>query len=655
MEQDFFDEALPEGAPQGAGMEAVANIPDKDEPADQIQPFLQVQASPATQKLLSEFLDRVHEQRNKMTELHAKFEAIDQAYALYKRTGYGGESPAGCATDKSDLDKIVPPLTISAVDSMVAYLADVFLSGHPLFPVVSTPKNRKIAEQLEVLVDDHATVAGYVRQIALFLRDATKYNIAALFPSWEEVSNYSIIMDELTLEGTPKLGTDDTGLTTLKRIDPYNLIMDLNVLPADIPTDGDYAGYAERMSYTRVKTLLNKLSDAKQAINVGDALKTTAPTTHLFYREHPQVSNYVESSPLRRGTNYDSYFNVHAETEKPRGDAYEVVTIFARLIPKDYRINVPKPKHPQIFKLVYVNSVIVSITRVYSAYNILPILIGQPFEDGLGYQTQSLAEANIRFQEAAGKMFSIRFNAARRSVSDRAIYDSDAVSSRDVNNPAPAAKIPLLSKSILGSKSIRDVYYQIPYDPRGTETTIQDAITISKFSNELFGLNPVAQGQFQPGNKSVVEFERTMAGTEQKLRLPAMILEHQVFVPLKNIIKLNIYQYGQNAHLVSQKNGQEIDVDINELRQHSLAFKLAGGVNPKNQLAATEDLEMIMHIIAQSPIAQQAYGHKMPQIISHLAQLRGIKGFEEYEPSEEEMMAMQARMQQQQEGEPTDV
>ena len=57
---------------------------------------------------------------------------------------------------------------------------------------------------------------------------------------------------------------------------------------------------------------------------------------------------------------------------------------------------------PQVFKFLIINgSVVICAKRVISAYDLLPILFGQPFEDGLGYQTKSIAEGSIPIQEAA--------------------------------------------------------------------------------------------------------------------------------------------------------------------------------------------------------------------------------------------------------------
>jgi len=147
------------------------------------------------------------------------------------------------------------------------------------------------------------------------------------------------------------------------------------------------------------------------------------------------------------------------------------------------------------------------------------------------------------------------------------------------------------------------------------------------------------QGQFQKGNKSVVEWQDTMGGADSRLRLPALTLEFQVFQPLKNILKLNIFQYGDDVELVSQKSGETLKINIDELRRQVLAFRLADGYTPKSKLASTESLMTLIQLISQSQQLQASYGGSLPGMVAHLAQLTGIRGMEEYTPSPEQAVA----------------
>lgn len=593
------------------------------------------------------------------TEMSNKMDIIDRAYARYKEeakvAGDGGVDTAhsNTACDVFDTkDRVTPPIVVSQVDAYVAYLADVFLSGTPMFPVVSTPFNKTYAEQLETLLDDHASLGGYARQLLIFLRDSVKYNYAGVECDWDSIDQFSTLADFTNGTGR-KLGQEDKFFNKLKRLNPRNIIRDPAVAPADASEHGDYIGYVEKFSMTRMKRYLIKLQKQGRALNIAEAMATgnvvqLNQDSHSFQTD-PQVSNYINSGVYntKQGVDWDAYFVGKGTTTRRNpsyGASYEKLVLYARIIPSDFGITAPQPNTPQIWRLVIVNNqVVVAAHRIVSAYNWLPILIAQPIEDGLGEQTQSIAEGEIPFQEAAETLFNIRFAAARRAVSDRALYNSNVINARDVNSKAAAPKIPV-NISPLSPTTLQQLYHQIPFDMRGTETTIQDARQIIEFSKELHGLNNPRTGQFQKGNKSVTEWNDTMAGSDNRLRLPALTLEHQVFAPMKSMMTLNIFQYGDDIELVSQKSGELVKINISELRQQVLSFKIADGYTPKSKIASTDMLVQGLQMISTSPILQQVYGASLAGMFSHMMSLGGVKGLEEYDP------AVQARMAQQQQG-----
>ena len=588
-------------------------------------------------------------------EMVNKMDIIDAAYARYKasqQVNSDGGVDVRAGDTSCDVfatnDKVTPPIVVSQVDAYIAYLSDVFLSGTPLFPVVSTPATRKIAEQLETLIDDHSVLGEYPRQLLMFLRDGVKYNYSGIEVEWDAVDQFSSLSDYLP--GAANTGTganrrlrkDDKFFNKLKRIDPRNLIRDYSVLPGSVSREGDYVGYVERLSATALKRKLIKWAKQDKAFNIDKAMAcghmagVGTEGTHA-YRIQPQISDYVNTSRTNPGgVDWDAYANGSdfkgQRKQHSYGQKYELITLYARIQPSDHGIVAPQPNTPQIWKLVLVNNlVLVSAHRIVSAYDYLPILIGQPLEDGFAEQTQSIAESEIPFQEAAETLFNIRFAAARRAVSDRALYNSNYLKSKDINSKAAAPKIPV-NISPLSPISLQNLYHQIPFDMRGTETTIQDAQTIVAFSKELHGLNNPRMGMFQKGNKSVKEWDDTMAGSDGRLRLPALTLEYQIFMPLKSMMKLNIFQYGDNAELVSQKTGDLVKINIDQLRNTTLSFRVGDGYNPKAKLASTEMIGQGLQLIQASPILQQAYGTSLPAMFEHMMSLAGVKGLEEYNP-----------------------
>lgn len=610
--------------------------------------------SQASQQSLLKFAQKVteaHKMNNQ--ELVAKMDDIDVAYARYRESvdsGTGGVDvrAAQTACDVFDRDHVTPPLVIAQVDSFVGYLAEVFLSGYPLFPVVSTPATKKWAEQLETLMDDHSQIGGYARQLLMFLRDGCKYNYCAVEVDWDIVNQFSTLNDFTTAE--KRLGRQDKYFNRVTRLNPRNLIRDPSVLPGDVAEHGDYAGYIEKISMTKLKRLILRLQKEDRAMNVNEAMNsavsynTMNPSTgQQLFQDNPVISNYINHQGKERTVDWDAYLEGQTKVNARRsyGSMYEKITLYARIMPADHGIKAVQPRTPQVWKLIIINGQLLTAFRIVSAYDYLPILIGQPIEDGFAEQTQSIAEAQMPFQQAAETLFGIRFSAARRAVSDRALYNSNVLTAKDVNSKAAAPKIPVNIPPV-GGVNLDNIYKQIPFDMRGTETTLTDAQVISSFGQQLSGLNNSRQGQFQKGNKSVTEWNDTMGGSDNRLRLPAISLEHQVFMPMKSIMTLNIMQYGEDAELVSQKTGDIVKVDIKELRKHTLSFRIADGYTPKSKMASTEMIGQGIQLIGQSQVLQQAYGAYLPGMFAHMMQLGGVRGLEEYDPMKMQQMEQQA-------------
>lgn len=603
--------------------------------------------SDESQKAILGFVTSTLAIHKQMNDMQAKMDAIDEAYYRFKIAVSGGvdvvHADGGCESCGDVLagDEVTPPIVVAQVDSYVGYLADVFLSGSPLFPVVSSPANRKWAEQLETLIDDHAQIGGYTRQLLLFIHNAVKYNYGAIEAEWTGINQFSISPD-VTAPNGKKTSKGQKKYTRILALDMRNTLRDPACNPGDIAEEGDYAGKIEVLSKMKLLRKMEKLKADGKLFNKQKAIQSGGtianPTALTNYTEPPLLSKYINAR--KRGAMgpeamWADYFgDSNASSHRVAyGTQYEVVTVYARICPCDFGIKVPEASNVQIWKFIVVNGqALISAERIISAYDFLPILFGQPMEDMMGDQTQGVAEGEIDFQEGAKTLFAIRFAAARRAVSDRALYLEEMIDPKHVNSKAAAPKIPVRI-SVLSTKTLEQAYKQIPFDMRGTETVLQDAQQMVQFSKELHGLNNARQGMATKGNKSVQEWNDTMGGSENRLRLPALRLEVQAFGPLKSIICLNLFQYGDSAIVISQKSGREMKIDIAKLREKVMAFKVADGYTPKSRLAATEAITAGMTLIGNSPILQQQYGPSLPEMFAHMMSLMGVKDLEEYNPA----------------------
>jgi hypothetical protein len=234
-------------------------------------------------------------------------------------------------------------------------------------------------------------------------------------------------------------------------------------------------------------------------------------------------------------------------------------------------------------------------------------------------QTKGLGEKLIPIQDLASASWNSRLYSQRRKISDRALYDPLRISSADVNSDIPNAKIPVRS-SVYG-KSVQDAYHAIPFEDNQSGSFVQDAREFSQFANTVSGQNQAQQGQFVKGNKTMKEFDDVPGHSSGRQQTLGIELEDQVFVPIKEMIKLNILQYQPDGPIVHPVDGKTYEVNKQQLRDLSFAMKISDGLTPKEKLMSSEEFQVAIQTIASSPQLLQRYD--LAPMFSYLMAQRG--------------------------------
>lgn len=609
------------------------------------QDIKKLKVNKASRDALAAYLGKLLDySKSNGTDFRNRMEAIDIAYARYEQ--------AKNANDKAGMDRygsvvcgdgpvnVVAPIVVSQTQSMVAYWSEVFLSGYPVFPVVSSPAIKGQAEALEGIIQDHLTLSESVPDMQLFLQDAARYNRVAVETEWAPIKTFQPWTDVADLTGdNTQTEQKLTYINKVRRLNLRNVHYDNRVALHEVDSKGEYAGYTGIITRMGLKDLLNQLQIEKTLVStqaINDALKSCI--NHDDYNEDPLLNNYTSNANKAVGTDWDVYLG-YEEALKDIGQrrvphntsgTYLIHTFYLRLIPSDFGISAASPNSVQVFKVRMINrDVIISVEAFVGANGRFGMFLAPAIEDGLDSQTQSYAEMSMPIQKATTSLLNIRFADARRRIADRGIYNPDLIRPSDINSPFPEAKIPIKPNQLL-ENALEQAYRPMPYDSRGMESVIQDAMMIQDMSRELSGMNNATRGQFQKGNKSVAEFDTIMGNAENRMRLPATVLEFRVFMKIKEQLKLNILQFGQDTTIISPRNSKPLQVNIQELQRTQLMFEIADGYTPKSKMASTEMLMGIMQMIMNSPMLQQVYGSQLPGMLSHIAQLGGVRGMEQY-------------------------
>lgn len=603
--------------------------------------------SKKSQEALLQYHHQCYELQTSNWNLRHQMEKIDRAYMRENDLSNEGAKArlANRYGDPTKFQNITVPVVMPMVEAAVTYQASVFLTGHPIFGVVSNPKTIDAALQLETVIEEQSVRGGWVRELMMFFRDGFKYNFAAIEVNWDRVVTAALETDLgfSTTQARPKEVIWEGNC--LRRRDPYNLIFDARVAPAEMYWKGEFAGYTEVFSRIQLKAFIASMPD-KMVDNIVPAFEsgfgfsgiTSAATSGGFYIPSINQEALVDCDP-RTTTNWLAWAGVAGREQKIQyKNMYEVTTLYAKILPSDFGMKVPSPNTPQVWKFIFVNhSVLIYAERQTNAHGYLPILFSQPLEDGLDYQTKSLATNVSPIQDITSAMWNSVIAARRRAISDRGIYDPSRIAEHHINNENPAAKIPVRPAAY--GKPVADAYYPIPFRDDQSPVLMQESQQLLQFANIVTGQNPVRQGQFVKGNKTRSEFDSVMSNANGRDQLTSMLLESQVFTPLKEIIKINILQYQGGTSLFNRDLQKQVEIDPVALRKAVLEFKISDGLTPIDKLINSDALQVAMQVIGSSP--QIATGYNLAPLFSYMIKTQGGR-IQEFEKSQEQIAYEQA-------------
>ncbi len=549
--------------------------------------------------------------------------------------------------DTTRFQNMTVPVIMPQIEAAVVHQTQVYLAENTIFGVVASPKFIDEALMMETKIDDDAIRNGWPRELIMFFRNGFKYNLAPIEVSWEQQVTYTIETDlsKSTKNGIPKQIVW-TG-NRLRTLDLYNTFWDTRVVPSEVYKDGEFAGFTEFMSRIKLKSFVAALPDDKIIANIKPAFESGLGTNHgaadtssLNYYV-PSINPEINASDFKgAGTNWLQWAQLETNSKQKIDykDGYEVTTLYAKILPSEFDLKVPNSNTPQIYKLIIVNhQIIIYAEQQTNAHGYLPILIGAPKEDGLSYQTKSLAENGEPFQQLASAYMNSIIASRRRAISDRVLYDPSRITSANINSPNPSAKIPI--KPGAYGKPLNEAVYAFPYREDQSASSMQQISTILGLANNLAGQNQVSQGQFQKGNKTLGEFENVMENASGNDQLASILLEFQVFIPMKHILKINILQFQGGTTIYNRDKDIDVEIDPIALRKAVLNFRVSDGLLPKDKLINAESLANALQAISNSPQIGAAYN--IGQLFSYFMKTQGAQ-ITEFEKSPEQVAFEQA-------------
>lgn len=596
----------------------------------------------ASQKAFMVYYDNIqnlvkehrHQQRMRML-------AIDRNYQreLDKAKEHQRAKAANAAGDSDRFQNVTVPVVMPQVETAVTYQTSVFLTGTPIFGVVASPSFIDEALQLETVIDNQAVRGGWTRELIMFLRDGAKYNFAPVEVPWDREVTFEIAteLEKSAKEGIPKETLWEGN--KVKRLNPYNTFTDPRVPASECYKRGEFEGYTERVSRIELKSFIATLPDT-MTLNVTAAFESQSsdPTTlDASDRGYfiPDVNPAITNPEQTVGFDWMAWASL-SSTRKGNinyKESYDLTTLYCRIIPSEFDLRVPSRNIPQIYKLIIVNhSVIIYCEKQTNAHNMIPILVGQPMEDGLSFQTKSLAENAVPFQQVASAFMNSIVHSRRRAITDRVLYDPSRVAQKDINSDNPSAKIPVRPTAY--GKNVSEAVYPFPYREDQAAFSMQQIQSLLGLANHLSGQNQASQGQFVKGNKTLHEFESVMQNANGRDQLTSILLEAQVLMPLKQILKFNILQYQGGTSLYNRDKRVAVEIDPVQLRNAVLEFKISDGLIPSSKLINADSWSVALQVLGSSP--QIAGSYNIGPMFSYMMKTQGA-AIAEFEKSPEQV------------------
>lgn len=506
------------------------------------------------------------------------------------------------------------PIAMPQVESATAYQAGVFLTQHPIFGVVSDNAHIDQAKMFETAMSDQSIKYGWARELTKIFRNGFKYNFAPTVVEWKKTSIKKIVTrTDTERAGQAGIDTSSYGGNCIIACDPYNTFMDTLVPPANLHECGEFFGHNLLVNRVQLMTLLRNLDVAKTT-NLREAyessfagVSTDASRGSVYYR--PRVNPYLSlhNGMVSGATDWLGYMGLRHDGKAIKyKDAYVLTPFYCRARPADFG---GSGNHLVTYKALIVNwQHVVYVEEMHVGYDGLPCFIAQPNEDGLGYQTQSLLDNAMPYQDMSSALWNINLQAKRRLVFDRLVYNPRLIDKKDIDLASAVSRIPLRNATMAqqGNDPIARAIYQIPY--RDVDSSnLQMSQMIEQMADTATGQNRVDRGQFQKGNKTAAEFQTVMGNSNSRQQLTSITLEHQFFMPIKEVIRSNTLQYQPAGKLFSRETESLVEFDPVALREAVLEFKLTDGMLPVDKMLSPELLQVFMQTAQAIPAMATQY------------------------------------------------
>lgn len=475
------------------------------------------------------------------------------------------------------------------IDTCVTALINLLVPTSDMYEAYSDADGQPYAQALAAEMTDNADKFGHIVEIHKALNDGLKYNLCGLLVEWIDVAGNRIANDSLN-QPVVEQTTIYSG-NRLTHLDMRNTFYSPTVLPEKLSTDGQYAGYVEKVDAFKINELIDQAEIYGNYLRANDKSITNV----VAYNEKPDIQNPATTSKYTNSdgtTNYDALF---ATGDGTVGANFNLITMFCKIRP--YEFGLGEDAAVSVWKFRILNSEIVYAKQLDNAHGRLPIVLSTVTLDGLDDKSPSYGEHLIPLQNFCSYLLNVKQRAYRKQLYGINFYKRDNIDMREALEKGDKENlwIPVDSK---GNEAIASMVQHFN-DAPNTESVIPDMANIKTIMQDILptdsrsllaNLSRVSQWQAQ----------RTVAETDKRTVKIGRLLNSTLLRQIKFIQVYNILQYKDNITVLNN-DGQYEDIKVSDLRNTNIEMGISSALRGIDKDLLADKFKDMLNILVQMP------------------------------------------------------
>jgi hypothetical protein len=496
-------------------------------------------------------------------------------------------------------------LAITQLDECVTYLMSVF-AGDDMYAAIAPEDQLAQAQALALVLEKHGTWFKHYKVYARMMLDMLRYNIGGCTVEWQQILGNKIGNTE---QKTPEIKTRQALFAgnKLTPIDTYNFIYDISVEPSELAQFGEFFATIELKTKFRIRKMM-----FNNEMYATEEMLTSQQSVARWYKTRPVLRNDIVADG---GTNWFNFLTAtHGAPGAEVGANLELVTMSIWIVPKDLGLGASTEMEIWQFKLLN-DTTIVFGAPLKNAHSLLPAALARIIDDGYDAETKGYAEMLLPYQRFASFQLNTHQAATRKKLYGLTLYDEEMIPLM-ASADALGGRVPVKRNS--QDKPLSAAVHVINDTPE-TSRTLDDIDKMDDLMQKILPTDIL---------KQVTSLERattyqsaaTVQGSNRRNLKMAHLINSQCLEPMRFMMLYNVLEKQENIDIMNAE-GELITVDVAQLRDSDLEFKIADGLKGLDKLSMVEFMKDMLNALLQSSVANESID--VVQVIDHVSSIMG--------------------------------